>query len=116
MVLAPVHAKTPPTIHTRSAAPGDGTLESMDPGEVKTPLPMTMLTTMANASTAPRLRVNVPPPAPTIISSSSRRPPPCSAPSVSASHPPPPAGERPAKSGVRSAAAAAAALPSPQPS
>lgn len=62
MVLAPVHARIPPTSHTTSAAPGDGTLVSMDPGEVKMPLPMTMLITMEKASTAPRLRVKVPAP------------------------------------------------------
>lgn len=60
MVLAPVQASSPPTSHTIRAAPGDGTLVSIDPGEVKTPLPMTILTMMANASRAPRFRLNVP--------------------------------------------------------
>ncbi len=68
-VLAPVHASTPPTSHTTSAAPGAGTLVSIAPGDVKTPLPMTMLATMAKASAAPSVRANVvvvvvPPPPP----------------------------------------------------
>ena len=60
MVLAPVQASSPPTSQTIRAAPGDGTFVSIDPGEVKTPLPMTMLTIMANASKVPRFRLNVP--------------------------------------------------------
>ena len=60
MVLAPVQASRPPTSQTIRAAPGDGTLVSMDPGDVKMPLPTTMLTMMANASSAPKFRLNVP--------------------------------------------------------
>lgn len=59
MVLAPVQAKTPPTSHITNATPGDGTFVSMDPGDVKMPLPITMLTTMANASVVPRFLENV---------------------------------------------------------
>jgi hypothetical protein len=35
------------------AALGEGTFASIDPGDMKTPLPMTMLMTMANASMTP---------------------------------------------------------------
>lgn len=59
-VVAPVQAKTPPINQIASAIPGDGTFVSIEPGDVKTPLPMTMLTTIPKASAAPRLRVNVP--------------------------------------------------------
>lgn len=58
IVLAPVQARMPPTSHTISATPGDGTFVSIEPGEVKIPLPITMLMTMPKASMAPRLRVN----------------------------------------------------------
>lgn len=56
-VVAPVQARTPPTSHIARAIPGEGTFASIEPGEVKTPLPMTMLTTMPNASMAPRFLV-----------------------------------------------------------
>lgn len=44
-----------------NAAPGDGTFASIDPGDVKIPLPITILITIANASMVPKLRANVPP-------------------------------------------------------
>jgi len=50
-VLAPVQARTPPRSHSTSATPGEGTFASIDPGDVKMPLPMTMLMIMAKAST-----------------------------------------------------------------
>lgn len=58
MVDAPVHASTPPISHTTSAAPGDGTFVSMDPGDVKMPLPITILITIAKASAVPRVLEN----------------------------------------------------------
>jgi len=61
MVAAPVQARTPPTSHISKAAPGEGELVSMAPGEVKMPLPMTMLMTMAKASSAPRVGLKVRP-------------------------------------------------------
>ena len=62
MVLAPDQAKMPPTSHTTSAIPGEGTFVSIDPGDVNIPLPMTMLMMIANAFSVPKLRANVPSP------------------------------------------------------
>lgn len=58
MVDAPVHASTPPMSHTTNATPGEGTLVSMDPGDVKIPLPITILITIAKASAVPRVLEN----------------------------------------------------------
>src|SRR5436190_24027879 len=60
MVEAPVHARTPPISQTTRAAPGDETWVSIDPGDVKMPLPITMLMTMAKASAVPRFLENDP--------------------------------------------------------
>lgn len=58
----------PATSQTTRAMPGEGTLVSTAPGDVKTPLPMTMPMTIPNASVVPRLRLNVPPPFPPELS------------------------------------------------
>lgn len=59
-VLAPVQASTPPTSHKTQAIPGDGSLAPIEPGDVRTPLLMTMLMIMAKALIVLRFRLNVP--------------------------------------------------------
>lgn len=58
-VLAPAQANMPPVNHITNAIPGLGTFVSILPGDVKTPLPMTMLTKMPYAAAAPKAGVKV---------------------------------------------------------
>src|SRR5215212_6584259 len=54
--MAPASASAPPTIHTASIAPGEGTSWATSTGTKKMPPPMTLEITMAAASNGPSLR------------------------------------------------------------